>query len=160
MIESGKEDLVALKTELAMSRYGKKDGGGEIEGLRFAVRGRGAKFAGLGLRERLLTLEIVFHIFNPNEFPVVVERAKYRIYFREGKVKIGEGSIDEDVYIPSHMAEYAKSVVKTPLSGDLARLMINQMEHGNTTLDFEGIAHVNAPDGVVDMTFKAVWKLG
>jgi len=132
----------------------------EVKELRFAIRGRGAKFAGLSLRQRLLTLEIVFHIFNPNESPVVVERARYRIYFREGNVKIGEGSIDEDIYIPSHTAEYAKSEVKTPLSGDLARMMINQMEHGNTTLDFEGIAHIVTPEGVVDMTFKAVWKLG
>ena len=132
----------------------------EVKELRFAVRGRGAKFAGLSLRQRLLTLEIVFHILNPNEFPVMVEQAKYRIYFREGKVKIGEGLIDKDIYIPSHTAEYAKSEVKTPLSGDLARMMINQMEHGNTTLDFEGIAHIVTPEGVVDMTFKAVWKLG
>jgi len=132
----------------------------EVKELRFAVRGRGAKFAGLSLRQRLLTLEIVFHILNPNEFPVMVEQAKYRIYFREGKVKIGEGLIDKDIYIPSHTAEYAKSEVKTPLSGDLARMIINQMEHGNTTLDFEGIAHIVAPEGVVDMTFKAVWKLG
>jgi LEA14-like dessication related protein len=132
----------------------------EIKGLRFAVRGRGAKLAGLSLRERLLALEIVFHIFNPNEFPVVVERAKYRIYFREGDVKIGEGSIDEDIYIPAHTAEYAKSEVKTPLAGSLAKMMINQMEHGRTTLDFEGIAHIATPEGMVDMTFKAVWKLG
>ena len=132
----------------------------EVKQLRFAVRGRGAKFAGLGLRERLLTLEIMFHIFNPNEFPVVVERARYRIYFREGSTKIGEGSVDEDVYIPSHTAEYARSEVKTPLSGDLAKMIINQMEHGNTTLDFEGIAHVAIPQDAVDMTFKAVWKLG
>lgn len=132
----------------------------EVKGLRFAVRGRGAKFAGLGLRQRLLTLEIVFHIFNPNEFPVVIERAKYRIYFREGNAKIGRGSIDEEVYIPSHTAEYAKSEVKTSLSGNLAKMIINQMEHGNTTLDFEGIAHVAIPGDTVDMTFKAVWKLG
>lgn len=132
----------------------------KIKELRFAVRGRGAKFAGLSLRERLLTLEIVFHIFNPNEFPVVVEQAKYRIYFREGDVKIGEGSIDKDIYIPSHTAEYAKSEVKTPLSGNLAKMIINQMEHGNTTLNFEGIAHITTPGEVVDTTFKAVWKLG
>ena len=132
----------------------------EVKELRFAVRGRGAKFAGLSLRQRLLTLEIVFHIFNPNEFPVVVERAKYRIYFREGNVKIGEGLIDEDIYIPSHTAEYAKSEVKTPLGGDLAKMMINQMEHGNTTLDFDGVAHIVIPGDVMDMTFKAIWKLG
>ncbi len=133
---------------------------GEIKELRFAIRGRGAKFAGISLWERVLTLEIVFHIFNPNEFPVVVEQAKYRIYFREGNAKIGEGSIDKDVYIPPHMAEYAKSKVETPLSGALAKMMINQMEHGNSTLDFEGIAHIAAPEGPMDITFKAVWKLG
>ena len=139
---------------------GEEENNDEVKQLRVAVRGRGAKFAGLGFRERLLTLEIMFHIFNPNEFPVMVERAKYRIYFREGNAKVGEGCIDEEVYIPSHTAEYAKSEVETPLSGDLAKLMINQMEHGNTTLDFEGIAHVAIPGDTVDITFKAVWKLG
>jgi LEA14-like dessication related protein len=132
----------------------------EVKLLRFAVRGGRVKFAGLNLGERLLTLEITFHIFNPNEFPVVVQRVKYRIYFREGNAKIGEGVIDEDVYIPSHTAEYAKSEVKTPLSGDLAKMIINQMEHGNTTLDFKGIVHVAIPEDMVDMSFKAVWKLG
>ena len=132
----------------------------EVKLLRFAVRGRGAKFAGLSLGERLLTLEIMFHIFNPNEFPVVVKKIKYRIYFREGNAEIGEGVADEDIYIPSHTAEYAKSEVKTPLSGDLAKMIINQMEHGNTTLDFKGIAQVAIPEDMVDMSFKAVWKLG
>ena len=131
----------------------------QVKGLRFAIRGRGVKFGGLSLGQRLLTLEIVFHIFNPNEFPVVLKRAKYRIYFREGQVKIGEGSIDEDVYLPAQMAEYAKSEVKTPLSGNLAK-MANQMEHGNTTLDFEGITHLITPEGSMALTFKAVWKLG
>lgn len=132
----------------------------ELKELRFAVRGRGAKFAGLSLGERLLSLEIVFHIFNPNEFPVMVESAKYRIYIREGDIRIAEGSIDKEVYIPSHTAEYAKSHIKTPLSGDLARMVIGQLEHGRTALDFDGIAHIATPDGPVDMTFKAVWKLG
>jgi LEA14-like dessication related protein len=145
---------------MVMLERSRRENVGEVKGLRFAVRGRGAKFGGLSLRERLLSLEIVFHIFNPNDFPVVVERAKYRIYFREGDTKIGEGSIDEDIYIPSHMAEYAKSEVKTPLSGDLAKTMIHQMEHGKTTLDFEGIAHIVTPEGPMDITFKAVWKLG
>ena len=133
----------------------------DIKQLRFAVRGRGAKFAGLSLGERLLTLEIVFHIFNPNEFPVAIDRAKFRIYFREGgDRKIGEGSIEGSVYIPECAAEYAKSEVKTPLSGDLARMLIHQMEKARTTLDFEGIAHIVTPEGPIDMTFKAVWKLG
>lgn len=133
----------------------------DIKQLRFAVRGRGAKFAGLSLGERLLNLEIVFHIFNPNGFPVAIDRAKFRIYFREGgDVKIGEGSIEGSVYIPAYTAEYAKSEVKTPLSGDLARMLIHQMEKARTRLDFEGIAHLATPEGTVDMTFKAVWKLG
>ncbi len=133
----------------------------DIKQLRFAVRGRGAKFAGLSLGERLLTLEIVFHIFNPNEFPVAIDRAKYRIYFREGgDVKIGEGAIEGSVYIPGYAAEYAKSEVKTPLTGNLAKMLIHQMEKARTTLDFEGIAHLATPEGSVDMTFKAVWRLG
>lgn len=133
----------------------------DIKQLRFAVRGRGAKFAGLSLGERLLNLEIVFHIFNPNEFPVAIDRAKYRIYFREdGDKKIGEGSIEGSVYIPAYTAEYAKSEIKTPLSGNLARMLIHQMEKGRTTLDFEGIAHLTTPEEPIDMTFKAVWKLG
>jgi len=115
-----------------LERVRDKEDKDEVKQLRVAIRGRGAKFAGLGLRERLLTLEIVFHIFNPNEFSVMVQRAKYRIYFREGNTKVGEGCVDEEVYIPSHTAEYAKSEVKTPLSGDLAKMIINQMEHGNT----------------------------
>ncbi len=133
----------------------------DIKQLRFAIRGRGAKFAGLSFGERLLTLEVVFHIFNPNEFPVAIDRAKYRIYFREGGgVRIGEGSIEGSVHIPGYAAEYAKSEVKTPLTGDLAKMLIHQMEKARTTLDFEGIAHIAAPEGPIDMTFKAVWKLG
>ncbi len=135
--------------------------GVDIKQLRFAIRGRGAKFAGLSFGEKLLTLEIVFHIFNPNESPVAIDRANYRIYFREGGgVKIGEGSIDGSVYIPAYAAEYAKSEVKTPLSGNLAKMLIHQLERARTTLDFEGIAHIATPEGPVDMTFKAVWKLG
>ncbi len=133
----------------------------DIKQLRFAIRGRGAKFAGLSFGERLLTLEVVFHIFNPNEFPVAIDRGKYRIYFREGgDVKIGEGSIEGSVYIPAYSAEYAKSEVKTPLTGDLARMLIHQLEQARTMLDFEGIAHLTTPEGPIDMTFKAVWKLG
>ncbi len=133
----------------------------DIKQLRFAVRGRGAKFAGLSFGQRLLNLEIVFHIFNPNDFAVAIDRAKYRIYFREGgDVKIGEGSIEESIHIPAYTAEYAKSGVKTPLGGDLARMLIHQMEKARTTLDFEGIAHLATPEGPIDMTFKAVWKLG
>ncbi len=133
----------------------------DITQLRFAIRGRGAKFAGLSLGEKLLTLEIVFHIFNPNDFPVAIDRANYRIYFREGSdKKIGEGSIEGSVYIPAYAAEYTKSEVKTPLTGDLARMLIHQMEKARTTLDFEGIAHIVTPEGPIDMTFKAVWKLG
>lgn len=133
----------------------------DIKQLRFAIRGHGAKFAGLNLGERLLTLEIVFHIFNPNQFPVAMDRGKYKIYFREGgNVKIGDGSIDGSVYIPACAAEYAKSEVKTPLGGDLARMLIHQMEKAQTTLDFEGVTHIATPEGPVDMTFKAVWKLG
>ena len=133
----------------------------DIKQLRFAVRGRGAKFAGLSLGERLLNLEIVFHIFNPNDFPVAMDRASYSIYYREGGgVKIGEGSIEEGVHIAAYTAEYAKSEVKTPLSGDLAKMLIHQMEKARTTLDFEGIAHLTTPEGPIDITFKAVWKLG
>ena len=133
----------------------------DIKQLRFAVRGRGAKFAGLSLGERLLNLEIVFHIFNPNDFAVAIDRAKYRIYFREGGgVKIGEGAIEEGIHIPVYTAEYAKSEVKTPLTGDLAKMLIHQMEKGRTTLDFEGITHLATPEGPIDMNFKAVWKLG
>lgn len=132
-----------------------------LKQLRFAIRGRSAKFAGFSLGQRLLTLEIMFHIFNPNEFPVAIQGAKYRIYFREGgDVKIGEGSVKESIYIPAHDAEHAKSEVKTPLTGDLAKMIIHQMEKARTTLDFEGIAHITTPEGPVDMTFKAVWKLG
>ena len=132
-----------------------------IKQLRFAIRGRGAKFAGLSLGERLLTLEIMFHIFNPNEIPVAIQGAKYKIYFREGgDVKIGEGSIEDSIYIPAYTAEYAQSKVKTLLTGDLAKMIIHQMERARTTLGFEGIAHVATPEGPVDMTFKAVWKLG
>ncbi len=139
---------------------GRKEGI-DIKQLRFAVRGRGAKFAGLSLGEKLLTLEIVFHIFNPNEFPVAIDRARFRIYFREGgDVKIGEGAIEEGVHIPAYSAEYAKSEAKTPLSGDLAKMLIHQMEKARTTLDFEGITHLATPEGPIDMTFKAVWKLG
>lgn len=143
------EGLEALKEEI------------DIKQLRFAVRGRGAKFAGLSLGQRLLTLEIMFHIFNPNQFPVAIDRAKFRIYFREGgDIKISEGSIEGSVYIPECAAEYAKSEVKTPLTGNLAKMLIHQMEKAQTTLDFEGIAHLAIPEGPVDMTFKAVWKLG
>jgi len=113
------------------------------------------------LGEGLLILEIVFHIFNPNEFPVAIDRAKYRIHFREGgNVRIGEGLIEGSVYLQGYAAEYAKSEVKTPITGDLAKILIHQMEKGRATLDFEGIAHLSTPKGPVDMTFKVVWKLG
>ena len=90
----------------------------------------------------------------------MVERASYRVYFREGDAKIGDGLISSEAYIPAHAAEYVKSEIKTPLAVDLAKMLVHQLEHGQTTLDFQGIAHVVTSDGPVGMTFKAVWKLG
>jgi len=106
----------------------------EVKELRFAVRGRGAKFAGLSLRQRLLTLEIVFHIFNPNEFPVVVERAKYRIYFREGFLHADPHPanlfiLNDEVicFLDFGMVEYIEDKLLT----DLTELLI-ALIHDNT----------------------------
>lgn len=132
----------------------------DFRGLRFAVRGHGAQITGLSLWRRRLSLEIVFHIFNPNEFPVNLRRAKYRVYVREGDVEIAEGSIDEATFIPSHTAEYVTSQVKSPITRDLSKMLKHQMEHGRTTLDFKGVAHIVTPKGPISTTFKAVWKLG
>lgn len=132
----------------------------DFRGLRFAVRGRGAQITGLSLRRRKLSMKIVFHIFNPNEFPVNVRGAKYRIYIRENDVEIAEGLINEEVFIPSHTAEYVTSYVKAPITRDLSKMLIHQLEHGRTTLDFKGIAHIITPNNSLHTTFKAVWKLG